>query len=74
LTAVAGINGLQLSFGFAPRARDRRYLRTPYSLALKRQGPPKKECDSKRVKTEKKEEEGWNDPEKVLGDGNCETY
>jgi hypothetical protein len=40
---------------------------------VKRQGSSKKEGDSKRVKTEKKEE-AWNDPEKVLGDGNCQTY
>ena len=41
---------------------------------VKRQGSSKKKGDSKRVKTEKKKEEAWNDPEKVLGDGNCETY
>jgi hypothetical protein len=41
---------------------------------VKRQGSSKKKGDSKRVKTEKKKEEAWNDPEKVLGDGNCQTY
>jgi hypothetical protein len=40
---------------------------------VKRQSSSKKKGDGKRVKTEKKEE-AWNDPEKVLGDGNCETY
>jgi hypothetical protein len=40
---------------------------------VKRQGSAKK-GDNKRAKLEKKKEEAWNDPEKVLGDGNCETY
>jgi hypothetical protein len=41
--------------------------------SVKHQGSSKKKGYSERVKTEK-EEEAWNDSEKVLGDGNCETY